>query len=126
MRAIGSHVSKLSGYAPALPTPFDDNDRVDCDLSLRQRECARAQRVALALAPLTAALFREPNPVPLKYALNCFGLMSPRVRLPLIELGERAKTEVAVALARLCDEYAASMIGKIGHRLSTRRAATAS
>jgi 4-hydroxy-tetrahydrodipicolinate synthase len=95
-------------------------------LSLRQGECARAQRVALALAPLTAVLFREPNPVPLKYALNCFGLMSPRVRLPLIELGERAKTEVAGALARLCDEYAASMIGKIGHGVSTRQAAMAS
>jgi len=31
MRAIGRHVSKLSGYAPALPTPFDDSDRVDCE-----------------------------------------------------------------------------------------------
>lgn len=31
MRAIGRHVSKLSGYAPALPTPFDDNDGVDCE-----------------------------------------------------------------------------------------------
>jgi 4-hydroxy-tetrahydrodipicolinate synthase len=30
MRAIGRHVSKLSGYAPALPTPFDGNDNIDC------------------------------------------------------------------------------------------------
>jgi hypothetical protein len=52
--------------------------------------------------------------------------MRPRVRLPLIELGERARTEVAGALARLCDEYAASMIGKIGHGVSTRQAAMAS
>jgi choline dehydrogenase-like flavoprotein len=42
MRAIGRHVSKLTGYAPALPTPFDDNDCVDgeaferiCDLQIR-------------------------------------------------------------------------------------------
>jgi dihydrodipicolinate synthase/N-acetylneuraminate lyase len=26
---IGRHVWKLSGYAPALPTPFDENDAVD-------------------------------------------------------------------------------------------------
>ena len=41
MRAIGRHVAKLSGYAPALPTPFDDNGDVDgeaferlCDLQV--------------------------------------------------------------------------------------------
>jgi 4-hydroxy-tetrahydrodipicolinate synthase len=31
MAAIGRHVSKLSGYAPALPTPFDDDGNVDGD-----------------------------------------------------------------------------------------------
>ena len=29
MLTIGRHVSKLSGYAPALPTPFDAEDHVD-------------------------------------------------------------------------------------------------
>ena len=29
MRAIGRHVSRLTGYAPALPTPFDDDDAID-------------------------------------------------------------------------------------------------
>src|SRR5262245_25424443 len=31
MRVIGRHVSKLSGYAPALPTPFTPDGRIDCD-----------------------------------------------------------------------------------------------
>lgn len=31
MRAIGRHVSKLSGYAAALPTPFDDEQDIDCE-----------------------------------------------------------------------------------------------
>jgi 4-hydroxy-tetrahydrodipicolinate synthase len=31
MSMIGRHVSKLSGYAPALPTPFDGDDRIDSD-----------------------------------------------------------------------------------------------
>jgi len=30
MMLIGRHVAKLSGYAPALPTPFDHDDNVDC------------------------------------------------------------------------------------------------
>src|SRR6267378_4404888 len=29
MTAICRHVSRLTGYAPALPTPFDDDDNVD-------------------------------------------------------------------------------------------------
>lgn len=83
-------------------------------LALRQGDVARAQRLAAALAQLTAALFHEPNPIPLKYALSLFGLASAKVRLPLVELGGQAKTEVAGVLARFCDEYSASMIGKIG------------
>jgi len=41
MSAIGRHVAKLSGYAPALPTPFDDQGNIDraafellCDLQI--------------------------------------------------------------------------------------------
>jgi 4-hydroxy-tetrahydrodipicolinate synthase len=30
MIPIGRHVSKLSGYAPALPTPFGSDDNIDC------------------------------------------------------------------------------------------------
>lgn len=29
MSSIGRHVLKISGYAPALPTPFSDDDRID-------------------------------------------------------------------------------------------------
>jgi 4-hydroxy-tetrahydrodipicolinate synthase len=29
MTTIGRHVSRLSGYAPALPTPFDDHGHID-------------------------------------------------------------------------------------------------
>ena len=42
MRSIGRHVAKLSGFAPALPTPFTDDGDVDgaaferfCDLQVR-------------------------------------------------------------------------------------------
>ena len=83
-------------------------------LAWKHEQVARAQRLAHPIAQLTAALFRETNPVPLKYALSLFGLMSPRVRLPLVELSDQAKIGIAGALAELCDEYSGSMIGKIG------------
>jgi len=92
-------------------------------LSWRQGQIGRAQRLALALTQLTAALFRETSPVPLKYALSVFGLMSPKVRLPLVELSNQSKFEVALVLARLCDEYAGSMIGKIAGNVPARQIA---
>ena len=54
-------------------------------LACKQGQMARAQRLSDQTAPLTSALFREANPVPLKYAMCVLGLMSPRVRLPLVE-----------------------------------------
>jgi 4-hydroxy-tetrahydrodipicolinate synthase len=99
-------ISVTSNVAPALCR--------NMFLALRQDDVARAQRLAAALAPLTAALFREPNPAPLKYALRLFGLASSKVRLPLVALSDQAKIELMGVLARLCDEYSASMIGKIG------------
>jgi 4-hydroxy-tetrahydrodipicolinate synthase len=94
-------------------------------LAWKQEQAARAQRFARPIMQLTAALFCETNPVPLKYALSLLGLMSPRVRLPLVEPGDRTKIAIASALAQLCDEYSDSMIGKIGQspRASRRVAA---
>jgi dihydrodipicolinate synthase/N-acetylneuraminate lyase len=68
-------------------------------------------RTARSAAPLTTALFRESNPVPVKYALALLGLMSPAVRLPLVELSLHYRTEMGEVLLRLCDEYSEYMIG---------------
>ncbi len=50
------------------------------------------------LAPLTSALFLEPNPAPLKAALEMMGLCTGELRLPLvpIEDGTRAKLRAAL------------------------------
>jgi len=42
MIPIGRHISKLSGYAPALPTPFDDSGNVDA--AAFERLCDRQWR----------------------------------------------------------------------------------
>jgi len=83
-------------------------------LAWQQGNAARARELMLAISRLTAALFCETNPAPIKYALALCGLMSAEVRLPLVELSERAKAEVATTFGPLCDEYPDCMIGVIG------------
>lgn len=73
-------------------------------LAFQWGELKRAQAFARRLWPLADALFRETNPVPVKYALSLRGLMLPRVRLPLVELSDRGKGEVAAALASVCKD----------------------
>ena len=55
-------------------------------LECKRGQMARARRLAIPFSRLTAALFRESSPAPLKYALSLFGLMLPNARLPLVEL----------------------------------------
>ena len=91
-------------------------------LAWKQGQSVRAQRLARAAAPLTTALFRESNPVPVKYALALLGLMSPAVRLPLVELSPHLRTELGEVLLRLCDEYLECMIGNTLEGGEARRA----
>jgi hypothetical protein len=102
-------------------------------LAWKRGESVRAQRLAGPIAQLTAALFRETNPVPVKYALALLDLIVPKVRLPLVGLGERCYAELEQVLFRMCDEYPeyliCSTIGAFGSRpakfqtLSQRRRA---
>jgi 4-hydroxy-tetrahydrodipicolinate synthase len=92
-------------------------------LACRQRQIASAQRWVIPVAKLTAALFRESSPSPLKYALSLLGLMSPMVRLPLVELTDQSKAEVAAAMILVCENHADYMIGKLCEpERSSRRA----
>jgi 4-hydroxy-tetrahydrodipicolinate synthase len=77
---------------------------------LRRRQGMRTQPLAILLAQLTAALFRETNPAPLKYALSLLGLMSAKVRLPLVEPTQETRREVKAALAEVENGYADFMI----------------
>lgn len=57
-------------------------------------EVEEARRLQLRLLPLIGALFREPNPVPVKAAVRMLGFDVGEVRLPL--LAASAKTEAAL------------------------------
>ena len=71
--------------------------------SCREGRLQSARYLQSRLAPLAAALARE-NPAALKYALCLLGFMSPKTRLPIVELANAAKAEVAGAIAGIGDE----------------------
>jgi 4-hydroxy-tetrahydrodipicolinate synthase len=83
-------------------------------LALKRGQISQAQRFDAAAMKLTAALFSESNPVPVKYALSLLNVMSPRVRLPLVELNNGTKTDVASVLADVCEQYENYVIGNRG------------
>jgi len=75
-------------------------------LALRHGHVREAQHFATVIMKLTAALFSETNPVPVKYALSLLNVMSARVRLPLTELSDHSKGEIASILTYLRERYA--------------------
>ena len=91
-------------------------------LAFRQ-DTTSAQRWVIPVAKLTAVLFRETSPTPLKYALSLLGLMSPKVRLPLVELTAQTKAEVAAGMRQVCKDYADETIGILGEPEVNRRRA---
>ncbi len=59
---------------------------------------AESRRIQLRLLPLIAALFREPNPIPVKAAVGMLGYDVGPLRLPLVEAGEATLREVRDAM----------------------------
>jgi len=59
-----------------------------------------AEAVALneKLMPLHLAMFVEPNPIPVKWAVARLGLMERGIRLPLMPLSERLEDEILAAM----------------------------
>ena len=64
-------------------------------------EPEEARAIERRLRPLTAALFLESNPMPLKWAMGLLGHMSPELRLPLCEPAEMTRTAIRKALTQL-------------------------
>jgi 4-hydroxy-tetrahydrodipicolinate synthase len=89
------YISTISNVAPGLCQAIFSR--------CRQGRLQSARYLQHRLAPLTAALAKE-SPAALKYALSLLGLMRPATRLPIVELAEPAKAEVARAIAEIGDE----------------------
>ncbi len=85
-------------------------------LAWTQGDIAQAQQFAAAAARVTAALHRESDPAPVKYALSVMDLASPRVRLPLVELKSETRAEIDAVLARVSEKHPGYFIGKLARR----------
>jgi 4-hydroxy-tetrahydrodipicolinate synthase len=68
--------------------------------SCRQGRLQTVRYLRNRLAPLTTALTKE-SPAALKHALCLLGFISPATRLPIVELADTAKAEVARAIAEI-------------------------
>jgi 4-hydroxy-tetrahydrodipicolinate synthase len=88
-------ISIVSNVAPELCHAIFSN--------CRQGRLQTARYLQDRLAPLTTALAKE-SPAALKYALCLLGFISPATRLPIVELADTAKAEVAAAIAEIGDE----------------------
>lgn len=69
-----------------------------CEASIRG-DSATAQEIDDQLSALHSALFKEANPIPVKWALYAMGLIGGAIRLPLTPLSRQFQGEVAQALS---------------------------
>lgn len=90
-------ISVTSNVAPALCR--------ELYLAVRSGNMKRAQRLAAPLSELTSALFVEPNPVPLKFALSLSGLIRPTVRLPLVQASNTVQENIAAAVRYIGERF---------------------
>jgi 4-hydroxy-tetrahydrodipicolinate synthase len=88
-------ISIISNVAPGLCQAIYAN--------CRQGRLQSARYLFNRLVRLTSSLTKE-SPAALKFAMCLLGFMHPNTRLPIVELAESAKAEVASALAEIGDE----------------------
>ena len=102
--AQGGHgcISVTSNLAPALCR--------NIFLAFKHGQIGQVQRLVGIAGQLTAILFRETSPSPLKYALSLLGLMAPAVRLPLVRPSGQLRSEIAATLTKLCELHPDFMI----------------
>ncbi len=85
----------------------------------RQGQITRANGLGQEIARLSAMLFRESNPAPVKYALSRLGLMLPGVRLPLVQISSPLRYEIDAVLSDLCVRYGDCLVAQPRQRVDT-------
>lgn len=91
-------ISVTANVAPQLMADF-------CR-SFASGDRAKAQGIDERLQPLHEALFIEPNPIPVKWALHQLGRIDSGIRLPLLPLSEGKRSRVMKALQETVSEEA--------------------
>jgi 4-hydroxy-tetrahydrodipicolinate synthase len=93
--AIGSKgvISTSSNVVPS--------EMVNLVRAFKSGDLEDARRTHYHLLPLFDVLFCETNPIPVKAALECMGLIGPEIRLPLLPLGEPQRARLQAVLKEL-------------------------
>ena len=102
MLALGAVgvISVTANVAPSLMARF-------CESHARG-ELDEMRRIDARLQPLHDALFVEPNPIPVKWALQYMERIKSGIRLPLETLSARHRTRLASLVDGLADEEQSS------------------
>jgi 4-hydroxy-tetrahydrodipicolinate synthase len=82
-------------------------------LALRHGRVGLARRIAAEVTKLNTILCQDGDPAPVKHALGLLGLMSPAVRLPLVEPGDQDKADIALALQHFCEHNPDDGVGTL-------------
>ena len=95
------HIMALGGYGTiGVVTHLvgkQCKEMMDCILAGKLKEAATIHR---HLVPLVNSLFIEPNPAPLKYAMNHLGFRVGKPRLPLVEVSEKSAATIKETLKK--------------------------
>jgi 4-hydroxy-tetrahydrodipicolinate synthase len=83
-------ISVTANVAPRLCAEFQN--------ACRKGDYVAALALQTRLMPLHDALFCEPSPAPVKYAVSQLGLCTDEVRMPLIAASEKARATVRAAM----------------------------
>jgi 4-hydroxy-tetrahydrodipicolinate synthase len=73
----------------------------ECCTAMLEGDTNRADAIDATLQPLHAMLFVEPNPMPVKWALEHMGRIGPGIRLPLVPFSEARRPAMAALLAEV-------------------------
>ena len=76
--------------------------------SWQNRDIENMQKTANMLAPVSEAMFVEPNPIPVKYALSKMKLIENELRLPLTMASDKTKRHLDILLASMLVQKRAS------------------
>ncbi len=109
MSTIGRHVSRLSGYAPALPTPFDGNDRIDSDAF--ERLCDLQIKSGATALVVCGTTGEAPNlSVTEQRQLVQIAVRVSRGRVPVVAGAGSNATEHALELTKDAEAHGADAI----------------
>jgi len=95
------HIMALGGYGTiGVATHLVGRQVKQMMDDILNSKIAEAAAIHRRLLPLVDVLFIEPNPAPVKYALNQVGFNVGKPRLPLVEPSEKTAAQIRETLAK--------------------------